>query len=405
MKRPGSLWGGILLIAGSCIGAGMLGLPIITGIAGFFPSMLMFFFAWGFMTLTGLLMAEVNSWFPHQVNMLSMIEKTLGKGGKALCWVTYLFLFYALLVAYISGSGNLFSTFLSGGFGVQIPIWAGSLFFVIFFGGLVLLGTHKVDLWNRVLMGCKILFFLSLIWLGVKYIRPTFLLRTNPSTALFALPILITSFGFHNMIPSLFTYMNRDLKKIRLTIIAGSCFAFLVYIIWEILVLGIVPIGGAGGLIESFKQDREGSQALAMVVRSPWLSFFSQGLAFFAILTSFLTQSLSLVHFLADGFKVKKEKKESISLCLLALIPPLLLSLIYPQLFFKALNFAGGICAVILFGILPILMVWVGRYRKELFSPYEIRGGRWFLVFVACFALFIFFFQISVMVGWTSLPG
>ncbi len=41
------------------------------------------------------------------------------------------------------------------------------------------------------------------------------------------------------------------------------------------------------------------------------------------------------------------------------------LSVIYPQLFFKALNFAGGICAVILFGLLPVAMVWIGRYRKE----------------------------------------
>jgi tyrosine-specific transport protein len=44
MNKPGSIFGGVLLIAGSCIGAGMLGLPIITGIAGFFPSLLMFFF-------------------------------------------------------------------------------------------------------------------------------------------------------------------------------------------------------------------------------------------------------------------------------------------------------------------------------------------------------------------------
>ena len=403
MTKPGSLWGGILLIAGSCIGAGMLGLPIITGISGFFPSLFMFFCAWAFMTLTGLLMVEVNASFPHQVNMLSMIEKTLGRGGKALCWGTYLFLFYALLVAYISGSGNLFSTFMYGAFGINTPIWTGSLFFVVLFGCIVLLGTRKVDLWNRVLMAGKILFFLSLIWLGARYINPKFLLRTNPSTALFSLPILITSFGFHNMIPSLFTYMNRDIKKIKITIITGSCFAFLVYIIWEVIVLGIVPIGGAAGLLASFKQDREASQALAMVIRSPWLAGFSQGLAFFAILTSFLAQSLSLVHFLADGLKVKKEKKESIPLCLLALLPPLILSLIYPQLFFAALNFAGGICAVILFGVLPIVMVWIGRYRKQQPSSYLLGGGKPLLCLIASFAIFIFLFQISAMCGWISL--
>lgn len=402
-KKPGSIFGGVLLIAGSCIGAGMLGLPIITGIAGFFPSLLMFFCAWAFMTLTGLLLVEVNGWFPHQVNMLTMIEKSLGRGGKILCWVTYLFLFYALLVAYISGSGNLFSTMIEGAFGAHIPVWTGSLFFVILFGGVVFFGTRRVDLWNRVLMVGKILFFLALILIGVKYIKPKLLLRTDAATALFSLPILITSFGFHNMIPSLTAYMNRDLKRVRFTIVAGSLFAFLVYFIWEIIVLGVVPLHGPGGLLESFKMDREGSQALSMVVKSPWISLFAQGLAFFAILTSFLAQSLSLVHFLADGMKVSSEKKESVSLCMLALGPPLILSLIYPQLFFKALNFAGGICAVILFGILPVLMVWIGRYKKEEFSPYEMPGGKIALTLILTFACFILLFQVSTMLGWISL--
>ncbi|MCX6989958.1 MAG: amino acid permease [Chlamydiae bacterium] len=404
MNKPGSIFGGVLLIAGSCIGAGMLGLPIITGIAGFFPSLLMFFCAWVFMTLTGLLLVEVNGWFPHQVNMITMIEKSLGKGGKVLCWITYLFLFYALLIAYISGSGNLFSTFVSGAFGAHIPSWTGSLFFVLLFGVVIYFGTRKVDLWNRVLMIGKILFFLSLILIGVKYIKPKLLLHTDTSKALFSLPILITSFGFHNMIPSLTAYMNRDLKRVRITIIAGSLSAFLIYFIWEIIVLGIVPIGGSSGLLESFKMDREGSQALSMVVKSPWISLFAEGLAFFAILTSFLAQSLSLVHFLADGFKVTKEKKESVLLCILALAPPLLLSLIYPQLFFKALNFAGGICAVILFGILPVLMVWIGRYRKEQFSPYEMPGGKMALSIIFGFALFILLFQLSTMLGLVKLP-
>lgn len=403
MNKPGSIFGGVLLIAGSCIGAGMLGLPIITGIAGFFPSLLMFFFAWLFMTLTGLLLVEVNGWFPHQVNMISMVEKSLGKGGKLLCWILYLFLFYALLVAYISGSGSLFSSFLEGAFGANIPSWTGSIFFVILFGWVVYFGTRRVDLWNRVLMVGKILFFLALILIGVKYIKPKLLLHTKASVALFSLPILVISFGFHNMIPSLTAYMNRDLKRVRITIIAGSLFAFLIYLLWEILVLGVVPLHGPGGLIESYKMDWEGSQALSIVVRSGWIKLFAQGLAFFAILTSFLAQSLSLVHFLADGMKRSKEKQETLSLCLLALGPPLLLSIIYPQLFFKALNFAGGICAVVLFGILPATIVWIGRYRKEQFSPYEMPGGKTALMLIMGFACFIFLFQLSTMLGWISL--
>jgi tyrosine-specific transport protein len=398
-ERQGSVIGGVLLIGGSCIGAGMLGLPIITGLSGFFPSLFLFFLAWLFMTSTALLLVEVNSWFSHHSNFLTMTERTLGKWGKGVCWITYLFLFYALLVAYVSGSGNLFSTIFNLSFKISLPDWVGSLFFVLLFGWIVYLGTRKVDMCNRALMFGKIGFFLLLVLVGAHYIHPRMLLRTEPAYAPAALPLLVIAFGFHNMIPSLTSYMQGDLKRVRITIIGGSVMAFVIYLIWEVLVLGIVPMNGAHGLLSSLKNDQEASQSIALIIGSPWVRIFSQGLAFFAILTSFLAQALSLVHFLADGMKISYKQRENAALVALALVPPLLLSLIYPQLFFKALNFAGGICAVILFGLLPVIMVWKGRYQQMIPSTYQVSGGKAALSAIFLFALLILILQLSSMMG------
>lgn len=403
-EKKGSVLGGMLLIAGSCIGAGMLGLPIVTGLSGFFPSLAMFFCAWLFMTSTALLLVEVNGWFSRQVNLLTMTSHALGKWGKGVCWVTYLFLFYALLVAYISGIGSLFGTFFKGSLQLSFPAWAGSLLFVVLFGWIVYLGTRTVDLFNRGLMVGKICFFILLICVGVFFIKPWLLSRSDPVYATSALPLLVIAFGFHNIIPSLTAYLKGDLKRVRITIIGGSLMAFAIYLIWEILVLGIVPVGGANGLVESLKKDQEASQSIAAIIGSPYVRTFSQGLAFFAILTSFLAQALSLVHFLADGFKINYKKQESLGLCALALLPPLVLSFIYPQLFFKALNFAGGVCAVILFGVLPAAMVWKGRYRMAASGTFRMPGGKPALILIFCFALFILFIQLSSMFGATYIP-
>jgi tyrosine-specific transport protein len=81
-------------------------------------------------------------------------------------------------------------------------------------------------------------------------------------------------------------------------------------------------------------------------------------------LTSFLAQSLSLSHFLDDGLQAKKTAFAQIGICILTLLPPLILALLFPNLFYTALNFAGGICTVVLFGIIPALMIWKGRYIK-----------------------------------------
>jgi tyrosine-specific transport protein len=398
-EKHGSVIGGILLIAGSCIGAGMLALPILTGLAGFFPSLIMFLSAWAFMTLTGLLLVEVNGWFDRRVNLITMAGHTFGRFGKMLSWVLYLFLFYALLVAYVSGSGSLFSSYFKSAFSYELPDCMGSLFFVLLFGYIVYLGTRTVDHWNRVLMFGKIAAFLGLVFLGARHIKTDFLLYSNSSYAIFSLPLLITSFGFHNMIPSLMSYMKNDIKRVRLTILGGSFFVLFLYLIWEILVLGIVPVEGKSGIIESLKQDQEASQAIAGILGSSWVSNFASALAFFAILTSFLAQALSLVHFLSDGFKISHGQRENMGLCALALIPPLALSILYPQLFFKALNFAGGVCAVILFGVLPVGMVWKGRYKKEMSASYTVPGGKVLLCVIFLFALFVLFFQLSSMFG------
>lgn len=401
--QKGSLFGGVLLITGSCVGAGMLGLPILTGLAGLGPAFVMFFAAWLFMTLTGFLLVEINGWFPKQVNLLSMVEHSLGRTGKILCWIIYLFLFYAILVAYIAASGSLFSTFWQSFMGTTLPSWVGSLILVVLFGGVVYRGTRTVDLWNRLLMVVKILFFLGLVMVGVQQIEPVFLQRLDWSYSVFSLPILVISFGFHNMIPSLMGYMGGDTKRVRLAILLGGLFAFVIYFIWEILVLGIVPLEGSKGLIEAYRQDFEGAQALAGFVQSPYISSFAQGLAFFAILTSFLAQSLSFVHFFADGFKMSYAKKENFSLCLLVLVPPLVLSTIYPKMFFQALDFAGGFCAVVLFGIIPVLAVWRGRYKTKRSSSYQLKGGRTVLLSIFVSALFIFCCELLLITGVISV--
>lgn len=398
-KKEGSILGGALLIAGSAIGAGMLGIPILTGLAGFFPSLVIFIGVWLFMTLTGLLFLEANSWHPSHVNLLTIVDSSLGKWGKSLCWVFYLFLFYAILVAYISLSGSMVSSVLENYFNTSIPPYIGSLFFTLLFGGLILQGTRKVDLFNRLLMFFKIGFFAAFVFLGLEYIKPQQYLYINSPKMIAAIPLLIISFGYHNMIPSLTSYFQGNMKKVRKAILSGSGFILLIYLIWQILCIGILPLEGPCGLENSLKEGKDATQAIGLLLRKSWVGPLAQLLGFFAILTSFLAQALSLTHFLADGFKISYKKQESIGLCALALFPPLILGSLYPHIFFKALNFAGGICTVILFGVLPVLMVWKGRYSKQQSSSIPVLGGKPLLTAIFLFAVFVFCYQVTSLLS------
>lgn len=387
---PGSTIGGMLLIAGCCIGAGMLGLPVLLGLCGFYLSIVLLFISWLFMTFTALLLIEVNGWFYEQVNIISMVEKSIGKIGKIFSWILYLFLFYSLLVAYISGSGKLFSSFLSNFISVNIS----SILFVIIFGFLVYFGTKLVDLSNRILMIGLIVSYLTMIFLGISKVNLSLLNHINIKYFLLPLPVLITSFGFHNMIPTLTAYMKGDLKRTRISIIGGSLIALFVYFFWVFFVLGVVPVSGSNGLYEAFINGNEATISLKNILKTNAVTNLAGWFAFFAIVTSFLTQSLSLMHFIADGLKVKSDYKNNLWLIILAILPPTIFSLSYPNLFFKALGFAGAYCAVVLFGIFPAVMVWIGRYIKKQTSNYHVRGGKLSLILVIVFSFVIILSQL-----------
>lgn len=403
-SQKGSVFGGMLLICGSCIGAGMLALPILTGVAGFFPTLIMFVIAWLFMTVTALLIVEVNSSFEKPVNFITMIGRTLGQTGRFLSWLLYLFLFYALIIAYLSGSGNQFASFSKQLFSKAIPDWFGSFLFVVIFGWVVYFGTKPVDMLNRALMFGKILSFIGLVVLGMDHVISKHLMYIDVKYSFFSLPVLIISFGFHNMIPSLSEYLNGDVKRIKKAILGGSLITFGIYILWEIIALGVLPIQGASGIFESYKKDIDAAQAITNFIGFSSFGILAQMLAFFAILTSFLAQTLSLVHFLSDGFHLKKKTNGNFWMCFLALFPPVIFAMLFPQIFFSALNFAGGFCAVILFGVFPALMVWIGRYRHKIPTSYKITGGQPLLVLILCFAIFIVFYQLSIMMGFKLFP-
>ena len=309
--------------------------------------------------------------------------------------ILYLFLFYFLLVAYIVGSGKIFSSFLPFGISANFI----SVFFVIVFGIVVYFGTRSVDFLNRILMFGLIVAYLGVVFLGLFKVKPTLFLHVNLKYILLPIPVLITSFGFHNMIPTLTAYMKGDLKRTRLAVFGGSFMALLVYLLWVVFIIGIVPVAGKNGLFNAFINGNEATVPLKHALKSGAVVNFAAWLAFFAIVTSFLTQSLGLMHFIADGIKVKPSFKNNWYLIIICLLPPTIFAFSFPNIFFGALGFAGAYCAVVLFGIFPALMAWRGRYIKKETSSYHVSGGKISLILVLIFSFVIIFSQMLKAFG------
>lgn len=394
-KSQPSLTKGILLIAGTTIGGGMLALPVLTSLTGFFPSLVVYLLCWLFMTCTGLLLLEICFWMEKDANIVSMAERTLGWGGKWAAWVLYLFLFYCLTLAYVVGCGDLVKEILQN----TIPEWAGSLIFVALFAPLVFAGARVASRINVVLMLGLALSYLAFVFLGYKHVKPELLLYRDWSLALFAFPIAFTAFAYQGIIPTLVNYMHRDVKLTRMAIVIGSFIPLVIYVVWQGLILGIVPTYGPGGLVDALHNGDNAVQPLKNFINNPNVYIVGQFFAFFALVTSFLGVTLGLLDFLADGLNIKKTFFGKVLLCLLIFIPPLLFSFTYPGIFLMALDYAGGFGVALLLGLLPILMVWSGRYRMKLESVYALPGGRPLLVILILFVIFELVCQSSLLLG------
>lgn len=379
MKSKGSTLGGIFLIAGTAIGGGMLALPVLTAAGGFLPAIVVYLLCWLFMAATGILVAEVFLNSPKETNLVSMAQATLGKGGKVAAWVLYLFLFYSLTIAYISGGGGL----VGGLLGLKAS-W-GPLLFTLIFAPIVLLGATVTARINIFLVIGLILSFFLFVYLGTSHIDLSLLNRSDLGLALLATPVVFTSFGFQGTVPTLTQYLDRDPQKIRTVILVGTAIPFLVYVIWEGLILGVVPLEF---LHECLALGESAVYPLKKILHAPWLYTVGQFFAFFAIVTSFFGVTLGLIDFLSDGLNVKKTVKGKAFLGALVFFPPLIFSLINPCLFLKALQYAGGLGCALLLGLIPILMAWRGRYVLGVLKERLLPGGKALLSLLFLFIVF-----------------
>jgi tyrosine-specific transport protein len=158
-----------------------------------------------------------------------------------------------------------------------------------------------------------------------------------------------------------------------------------IYLIWELVILGIIP---AYALVEAGKEGQNAIGPLKELV--PQVFQIGKFFAFFALTTSFIPLALSFFDFLADGLKWKKKGMQRVTLCAVVFGIPMIIAIVYPHIFLIALGYAGGISCAFLFGLMPPLLAWIGRYVKQYSqTSHQLPGGKPILVGLMAFAILI----------------
>ncbi|XP_043721446.1 tyrosine-specific transport protein-like isoform X2 [Telopea speciosissima] len=357
-REPGSLSSAIFLVAGTTV-------------------------------VTGLLVAEVNvntmcELGSGGVSLVSMAMRTLGKVGVQIaCW-SYIFIHYALLVAYVARSSDILTNFLS------IPLWESATLFSLILGCICYFGSQRfIGAVNGILVSGIIISFTALVVVASGDLKWNTLLRANFEAVPLSIPIIALSFVYQNVVPVLCTDLEGDLSKVRTAIVLGTAVPLVLFLVWDAVTLGTIPTleTGSDKILDPLEQLRSSSGVVG-----PIIEVFS----FLAIATSYIGFTLGLSDFLADLLKLPSGQSKPL-LYLLTLLPPLILSLLYPEIFFKALDFAGTYGVLVLFGIFPAAMAWSDRYSESSPSPKLptlVPGGRVTLSVVIVGAGFVILSEI-----------
>lgn len=367
--------GGILLIVGTSIGGGMLALPVANAATGFWQSSLFLVLCWAIMTLGALFILEVNLYLPPGKHMVSMAAATLGTPGLLVAWLSYIFLLYTLLSAYISGGADVFGS-LFGYLGLNLSPAQASLLFTLFFGLVVYGGIRRVDLLNRGLMFGKLAVYFILVLLIAPHIKLDHFHGGNFRYISSTIMILITSFGFAIIVPNLREYFNDDLRTLKRVILIGSLIPLFCYLAWDAVIIGsLAPEGehGLATLLQSEHTTSDLAATLANTVQNPLITACFNFFTSICMLTAFLGVALCLISFLADGLNMEQKGKQGFILFLLTFLPPLLVVVYYPGAYIDALNYAGIFCVILLL-LLPALMSLYGRAKFS--SRYQVPGGK-----------------------------
>jgi tyrosine-specific transport protein len=389
----------MFIVAGTTIGAGMLAMPLAAAGVGFGVTLALLFCLWGLMCYTALLLLEVYQHVPADTGLGTLARRYLGRYGQWATGFSMLFLMYALTAAYMSGAGELLASSLSEWLSLSVSPATGVLLFTLVAGGVVCIGTSLVDLFNRFLFSAKLLFLIVMLALLMPHVHKVNLLTLplEKGLALSAIPVIFTSFGFHGSVPSIVSYMNGNVQKLRWVFITGSAIPLVAYIFWQLATLGSIDSTTFFGLMANSAGLNGLLQALRDVVASPHVELAVHLFADLALATSFLGVTLGLFDYLADLFNRRNTAMGRLQTGAITFLPPLAFALFYPRGFVMALGYAGVALAVLAL-LIPSLLAWQSRkYYPQ--SNYRVRGGKPALLLVLFCGVAVIAIQCGIAAG------
>ena len=351
------------LVMGNVLGVGVLALPIKCGLSGFVPALIAIVLVWAVMLISAWVIAyKINIEKSDSFDIPSFYGNSLGKAGKWVAIACNLILLYGVLVAYLGGISTMVSSLVKSSF-PDLPI-SKSLITVVYFSILttmILFGMEALRKGNMIVVAVIWISFFGLVLTGVSQFDAEKLAYTDWKLMVVGLPVAVSAFHFHNIIPTVSRALKHDVVACRKAIFVGVFLGLLINLIWVTVVMGTMAESGYGlskdTIEEAYWHGLPATVPMADILKSRVFTMFAAVFAVFAVTASYMANGAGLFGFIRDMTVTYLKKDSRFLVGCISFLPPLMVALVYPDIFLDALDVVGGVGETILFAILPAFIL------------------------------------------------
>ena len=357
------LWGGVAILVGSVIGAGILGIPYAVSKVGLGPGVVVLIALTTATVILNLMFAEfiLRTKQDHQLPGYSRIY--LGKPAAHVTLTIDLVAGYATQLAYMIGVGEVLSAVLGG----QSFTW--SIIIFLFVSVMVYKGLETIKRFEVVVTVFIFLIVFLLAATSVPHISMLNFTYWHIENMHIPYGVIMFALAGYNAIPPMRRLLVRKEKYIPHVIILAYVLVFIVYLTFMYIVLGVTGT----------ETTQIGTIGLGQKV-GPFMIVMGNVLALFTITTCYLSNGLTMRR--TFQFDYNKSQLRS---TVYALIIPLVFFLLGVRNFIGILGLAGGLILSIQ-SILIVITYW-RAYKKGDREP-EFTHGPQLLVGIVLLILF-----------------
>ena len=328
---------GIALIVGTLVGAGVLSLPYSASKIGLIPAMGILVGVMLLMLFTALIVLKLSVEMGG-AQMSTIAQKTLGKAGGWIMFISIMIMGFGAFLAYISGIGTIFTTL----FGVNEII--GAILFWVLASSIVYLGLEASGKTELIMSMVLLVVFISVTGMLIPHARLENALYVDFGGMFSMIGVVIFAFGAHTVIPDVYRGIG-SYEKTKKVIILAFLIPAVIYAVF--MVVFLMTFGRNTPEIAT-----QGLEA----IYNEWGNIVGNALPLIAITSSYIGLGLAQQSNSKEFLKLKKP-----SAWLLTVAPPMIIYLLGVRNFADVLSFAGNTGDLVAFIILPII-IWIIYY-------------------------------------------